>query len=44
MSNEINPQLAFAVIARIAAALAGAEVAVEVTKIPPLGGERNEDE
>ena len=35
MSETINPALAYATIARIAAQIANAEVSVEVTKKPP---------
>lgn len=44
MSNEINPQLAFETIARIAALIANADIAVTVKEKPAaqFDGERSE--
>ena len=45
MSNEINPQLAFEVIARIVSIQTGCEVTVTVKEKPAddTAGERSED-
>lgn len=45
MSNEINPQLAFETIARIAALIANADVTVTAKEKPAedTAGERSED-